>query len=165
MDRLLICGMPATGKTTIGEHLAKHHGYKNIDMERWPYTSSLIDLLMENSSPPMAETLLKSRFGDASKIVLTWGFPPGQHCFNLLQFLIETFSFKTVWFYGGLEKCCEAWLKRDGRQNDDPFNLQMQRIGAAWPDLQSFFPSTMLTVRKDGSRPPVEEIAAQLIRV
>lgn len=33
MPKILISGVPGTGKTTIAEHMARHLGFQHIDME------------------------------------------------------------------------------------------------------------------------------------
>lgn len=161
MDRLLICGMPATGKTTIGEHLAKHHGYKSIDLERWPHTSSIIDLLWEGKNPNLAAEIIKSEI--KPKTVLTWGFPPGRHCFNLITCLTVDLGFYPIWFYGDLAKCRDAWYARDAHDNTNAFDLQMARIGAMWPSLHGYFKDLFFTVEPDGTRPPLADLCKRII--
>jgi hypothetical protein len=64
---LLITGIPAKGKTCVGDDLRERHGFKHLDFE----TARLLDYL------PDGATLDVSRIGQLKQqgrdVVITWG--------------------------------------------------------------------------------------------
>ena len=73
--RLLICGVPGSGKTTFGDWLRDHHGYKHYDFE------SKIENITTNPDT-----------------VVTWGFVPDDIESQKIILLLIKMGFKPIWF-------------------------------------------------------------------
>ena len=86
MERILITGIPGTGKTTLGDHLAQQHSYVHMDMEN--------DGTRERFRRDRSAFLTNL----PEKVVITWGFHP-QHDVGDILFLKES-GFQLVWFAG-----------------------------------------------------------------
>lgn len=98
--RLLITGIPGTGKTTVGDELAQKHDFKHLDFE-----SDAIREFLENPAT-FIEKLAESK----RHIVITWGFMPEKQTELVLQ--LKESGFKLIWFDGNREAARKAFNKR-----------------------------------------------------
>lgn len=117
-DVFLITGIPGTGKTTLGENLAKDFGFVHYDLEDPNTFNSLF------ADPTQF-------IGDALKtaggIVATWGFVPDNQPSVALVLQLKTAGFKLIWFDGNRPAALRAFIKR-GTVPEILFYLQMYRI-------------------------------------
>ena len=151
---LLLSGIPATGKSTFGRHLASRRGFVHYDMERaatWP-------------RPDLHPTWNRSRAAFVTKlkeihprVVLDWGFPVG--CLPLVREL-EAEGVRLVWFSGDIAEARKAFGQRgDGALQD--FDAQVAAVA------QAGFPSSLgctvvNTLGANGVFATTEEVEAVL---
>src|SRR5690242_11082616 len=98
--RLLVTGIPGSGKTTIGDHLRDHHDYMHIDIE------ALIQSLPPGTSWATALVELEKRTSDRERVVLTWGFIPGQD--EVIVRELQRVGYALIWFDGDCESARRA---------------------------------------------------------
>jgi hypothetical protein len=113
--KLLITGIPGTGKTTVGNILEKQHGFKHVDLEGAP-----IEELYQNP-----EMFIDNLWKLKQNIVLTWGFVPESQTEMVLMFKEK--GFKLFWFDGDREAARKAFNKR-GDVPEELLDLQLGRI-------------------------------------
>ncbi|MBI2439663.1 MAG: hypothetical protein HYV45_03645 [Candidatus Moranbacteria bacterium] len=114
--KLFICGIPGTGKTTIGNSLEKHYGFLHIDLEGPLFGE------VENLSLVFFERLVKN----TNNIVITWGFPPEESSLEIARYLKDN-GFTCVWFDGNREAARSVFKKR-GTVSEDMFDIQVKSI-------------------------------------
>lgn len=130
MTMLLFSGIPATGKSTLGRHLATNHGFVYFDMENpktWPYPN--LHSVWDRSRHDFVAEL--SRL--SKRVVLDWGFPP-----DFLNWVLELKScgVHLVWFEGDIETARLHFRERNRLHNHTPesnmdlFDRQAEAIRA-----------------------------------
>ena len=121
--KLLITGIPGTGKTTIGEYLRANKGYEHFNMER--------ELVSQSSFSAAIEAFLEA---PGENKVITWGFRPGVDDAGVKQ--LQALGFQMIWFDGNREAARKAFLKR-GDVGKELLDRQMALIGKMnLPDFQ-----------------------------
>ncbi|SRR6266568_3510048 len=136
--RLLITGVPATGKTTLGDHLRDSRGFLHLNFEdqnSWPAearrpAASLADFVaqLERTGRP---------------VVITWGFKPGSPAEAMVREL-QGHGYKLIWLDGNREAARREFIKRNellvvaGHRPipSELLDLQMARIDRL--DVDSF---------------------------
>jgi len=160
---LFIAGMPACGKTTFGGYL-ETLGYEHRNLEKInppDFLKKVIDDLWHDRSVRADLSGLLGEPGTIEKMVITWGFPPGRHCMRLVNMLVDVWGFQPWWFYGDLEVSRTVYNHRS--QNEEAYEIQMQRIGAGWPDMvETFMPHFKKTLERDGTRKSSAQIAFEM---
>jgi adenylate kinase family enzyme len=91
MRRIIIVGVPATGKTTIGNYLETKLGFRHFDVEcedANPHSNVLGQLFWGNKVAAFIDAV-----GAMEDIVVTWGFVSDhQHSINIIRTLQESGS-------------------------------------------------------------------------
>lgn len=149
MNRILIAGVPATGKTTIGDYLRDRFNFRHFDVESGeanPNTSPIGKLFWQSEIDKLLEHLEKS----SKNIVITWGFV----CDNLLSLgiidALQKRGFKFIWFHADEPLARTAFLER-GTGDIRAFDIQMERIKRL--DLGIFdSPVVVTTLDKNGRK-------------
>jgi len=99
---LLSTGIPATGKTDIGDHLHGHYGFVHLDFEA-------LDTLRRFWSP---EGILKHEvravMGSCDRVVISWGFVVQTQTTAVLE--LRTLGFTWVWFDGHRDEALQIYL-------------------------------------------------------
>lgn len=114
--RLLITGIPGTGKTTVGEYLTKF-GYAHFDVE---------DIILKSKDATLDVGPILRR---KDNIVLTWGFPPKISTDSVID--VKRYGLKLIWFDGNREQARKRFVQRESRKSDP-----RQRTPEALFDLQ-----------------------------
>jgi len=159
MKRVFIAGVPATGKTTIGNYLKDRFNFVHFDVEdEESYPANVLDFF----SGLRTDTFLASIEEEDKNTVITWGFvcddPQALKIINLLQ----KRGFKFVWFYAEKDLARKAFLER-GTGSVANFDTQMNRIKNL--DLSAFDnPTTIVTLQKEG-RKNKDEIVAEIMKL
>ena len=113
--RLLICGVPGSGKTTFGNWLRDNHGYTHYDLER--------ELYLGITQEPNA--------------VVTWGYAPD--CIESKKVVLKFIKagYLPVWFGGDWEHSYNRYAKRTGTSFIDGYRYftQIKKILAERPDI------------------------------
>jgi hypothetical protein len=151
---LLITGVPGMGKTTLGNHLAEHHGFRHHDFE----TAALWRFWR------FGKRGFRTRLAAAKvlrhNIVITWGFVPDAEL-DMVR-AMRSFGFEWIWLDGDRAAARRAFLAR-GTVSEEVLDLQMQRI-AEYIDLETLRPRIVNSFDSRGEFRPLEEIAAELLR-
>src|SRR5438874_1197225 len=115
--KVLITGVPGTGKTTIGDYLQSQKGYAHFDIENVTASSA------EEFGFVVQSFLAKP--GD--KKVITWGFVPGASD-GYVKYL-QRCGYQMIWFDGNRAAARNAFLKRCDVE-EKLLDIQMARINA-----------------------------------
>ena len=149
--KLLIAGIPATRKTTLGDYLQAERGFLHLDFEAtnsWPSEiqrkwGSQLDRLNFLKNP-------------GTPLVITWGFMPGTPDeMTVREF--QDLGFKFIWFDGNREAARREFIKR-GTVPVEALDNQMMRINNL--DLDSFNPIIVNTFDGDGGLLPIADIVS-----
>lgn len=173
---LLICGLPATGKTTFGEWLHNTHGFLHLDLE-------MRDCLTRNYLPRfwleriwnldkagLAQFVTYLKVRDQST-VLTWAFHT-----DLIPFVaqLKDHGFVLWWFEGDRLAIRDSYLAR-GRvlvsgvaYQGTPDIIKCDRYVASlishWHAIAPLFePNIVRTLQPDGTYLAAEYIFQQII--
>jgi hypothetical protein len=151
---VLICGIPGTGKTTMGEFLRKHHGFIHLDAEFFARTNpGPANFVWEQFLG-----VVQSHKRTGESVVITWGFIPGVDDETIRS--LQEMGFVLVWFDGDRVAARHAFLAR-GDVSEELFDIQMARIDNL--DLASFKP-VYLNPFHNGKFRDRGEIAKELLR-
>ena len=118
--RLVIAGIPGTGKTTIGDYLQKEKGFFHINLENNPENANFFN------DPVSFICAIESQEQD---IVITWGFIPNEHQTKLVLLLKER-GYQLFWFDGNREAALRAFNKR-GTVSEQAFQIQIANINSS----------------------------------
>jgi hypothetical protein len=151
VQRLLITGIPGTGKTTLGHHLNTSRGYTHFDLEDRETLSRL--------TAPQSSFLYKviSTIGD---VVVTWGFPVNDWAVTQVV-LLRANGFHLVWFDGDRSIA----LKIFNRRGDVPewlFHRQIASIEST-KIIHRLQPRIVDPFGADGEIKPLELLAEAVL--
>lgn len=156
--KILLTGLPATGKTCIGNYLRVHKKYEHFEVEDFiktlPY-HEWVKRLMEFIEKPGEDK------------VITWGIVPDRDLQCILY--IKSKGYRMFWFDGPRTAVERHFLKRGGGTEQElegakqGLNDQLARIDAS--NLSSFGPFVPVNpYGPDGEFLDREEIVVQLLR-
>lgn len=152
-DVVLIAGIPASGKTTFGDYLRDAKHFLHVDLEA--PDAFFISVLDESVRVGRLEVFLDVLKQNATRVVLTWGFHPGD--FAIIQAL-KSAEAELWWFDADEEAARERFLAR-GTGAAASFDAQLSRINAVRDEIEACFaPRIIQTLRPDGSFLSCEEI-------
>jgi hypothetical protein len=151
---LLITGIPATGKTKVGNFLRDNKGFVHVDFEdpqawpsqlqrQWGTPRELVDYLKNMKRP----------------IVVTWGFMPGSSDEAVVRYFQEA-GFTLIWFDGNREAARRAFIAR-GTVPTQALDAQMVRINNM--DLAAFEPIIIDTFDSAGNFLPINDVVELVI--
>lgn len=148
--RILISGIPGSGKTTLGDFLARDYGFVHIDMEEQGRGSAIV----ENS-----DAFIYELHAHAKPVVMTWGFAPDEETISVIR-LLASQGFLVFWFDGDLNAARAACIRRGGF-DEQVLQRQLQLI-EQW-DIARRIGATVINVfdAKGAHRNP-EEIALEI---
>jgi hypothetical protein len=107
--RLFICGVPGTGKTSIGDYLSAKLGFIHIDIEREMVLPDLNDIHHD--------------------IVVTWGFVPDDSLSLKYVDYLRNNGFKLIWLDGNRVASQKAFLARN-TVPIEAYNRQIEKINS-----------------------------------
>ncbi|CAN5748932.1 hypothetical protein BH11PAT2_BH11PAT2_01450 [soil metagenome] len=140
--KILITGIPGTGKTTIGDYLESEKGFLHLNMER----TSL-------------EEMTRFHESSAPNKVITWGFVPIVQNADIKN--LQELGYKMFWFDGNREAARREFIER-GDVPEDLLDAQLSRIESL--DLSIFNPTLINTFDANGLFYTKEQIANMLIQ-
>lgn len=152
----LITGIPATGKTTIGNYLESKYNFLHLDCELYKN---------QEEQKKQIENFLKKK----GNKVITWGFMPGEEDEKILE--LQRLSYKMIWFDTVNRKFAENLFIKRAKERDQRYNysfeksmddlrIQMARIESM--DLSKFNPLILDTFDSDGNLLDKEIICRKL---
>jgi hypothetical protein len=164
---ILVTGVPATGKTWLGNWLAEVHDFVHINLEH--DDAIHLDLLGVRDE---WEQLTRTGRGDhfvaalrrlAKPVIISWGFPV--HCLYIVQAL-KTSGVAVWWLTGERHHARRAYVARYLRgEGPHPanFNQQMDQIDQHWLLIQSVVADQLITaLRADGTQETPQELWRQM---
>lgn len=152
---LLLTGIPATGKTRIGDHLRDQHGFRHLDFEQMPTLQRYL-----NRDEPGLRQRIEALRKSGRDVVVTWGFVPDTQLRFVL--LLRSLGFKWVWFDGDRHSALREYLNRGSEQQD--WDRQLAKIEVHIdPHIDSLAPAVVNTFDDMGRFRQRDEIASQLI--
>ncbi len=156
MRLILLTGIPATGKTSVGEHLAAEHGFRHLDFE----DTRTRMVFWQFGACGFRKQLgaLRQRRWDT---VATWRPVPDLQLDALR--LMRSHGFECVWFDGNRDAAHRVFMHRGSVSEQDWAN-QMQRIDA-YIDLKTLRPRIVNPFDETGCFRPLSEVAADVGRV
>ncbi len=152
--KLLITGIPATRKTTLGNHLSRYHGFFHLDVEEMLSRGLPQELNGCDTWHDIAVRLAAM----ARPVVISWGFMPGADDAKIR--LLQSYGYKLIWFDGNRDAARREFIKR-GTVPVSLLDLQMERINNM--DLSSLDPVIIDTFDDEGEVLPVEDVAALVL--
>ena len=115
--KILITGIPGTGKTTLGEHLSRHHGFTHVDLEEEHRADKLVRDV---------DGFVQRLEATHKKLVFTWGFPPSLKTIEVVLRLKEL-GYRLIWLDGNRDAARSTFHRR-GDVSESLFYRQIQNI-------------------------------------
>ena len=140
MKKLLITGVPGTGKIIIGNYLESNYGFIHFDCE----------------DPSMDYNAFSE--SNADNKVITWGFVPTQDDQKIIY--LQTIGYKMIWFDGNRDAARKAFNKRS-TVPEYLFDIQMRRIEEM--DLNKFKPLEYDTFDSNSNHKDKDIICRELL--
>ena len=153
MRLLLITGIPGSGKTTIGNHLADSFGFRHLDFEE---QATLMVFTQSDANLRRQINALKRGGRD---VVVSWGFVPSSQLAQVL--LMRDLGFEWIWFDGNREAARRTFVER-GTVPEHLLDIQMGEISRHIP-LDQLQPRIVNTFDSDGDFRSLDDIAAELL--
>lgn len=157
MKKIFIAGVPATGKTTIGNYLAEKFDFIHFDVES--------DLVSQTFARELFWNLEIDKFieqinGVDKNIVITWGFVcDHKHSLDIIN-MLQIKGFKFIWFHAEESVARTKFLER-GTGDIRAFDIQMERIKNL--NLEIFINPVIITTLDNNGRKNKEEIAKEML--
>jgi shikimate kinase len=163
MKRIIIAGVPATGKTFMGDYMENNLGFKHFDVENMKEEDAR-EINIRNLFCEVNIDQFIKEIGSDSDIVITWGFVcDDQRSLSIIKKLQEN-GFKFIWFFAEESLARIAFLKRKEEENwgnIDDFNTQMNRIKKL--DLNIFNDYVIIETMNDNGRKKESEIVTEIL--
>ena len=167
---LFISGVPATGKTWLGNWLAQTRGYVHIDAEK----NRGADLDRENLHREWKELLDTGRANNfiiaAERLkrpfVINWGFP--------MRYLSAVDALRRAgvdlwWLHADRGQARTALIEREKKKPEheripvECFDRQMDEIEQHWSRIEQIFGKNMVDgLKPDGSQRPPDKLWAEI---
>lgn len=142
--RILLAGIPGTGKSYFAQWLVEVHGFV-------PHTADF-------AGPPSLEVLLRD-----PRVVLDWGFPAADPNFvPCLQFVKQLIAngFEHWWFDGDRDAALQSYLQR-GDVPKANWDVQVPGIEQHWAEISALFKDRQLNVISAG---PTHTLPEEIFR-
>lgn len=154
MRRILITGVPGTGKTTLGNYLADHHGFRHLDFEHIGTLQRFWQFGERGFRKQFAA--LKQKGQDT---VVTWGFVPDAQL-GMVK-LMRSLGFEWIWLDGDRGAARRVFLER-GTVPEELFDVQMAKIDTHI-DLDVSRPRIINPFADTGIFRPIEDVVADVL--
>ena len=151
--KLLITGVPGTGKSTIGEHLAKNNDFFHLDMEK-------------NGFAPVRElkkkeTKFLKKLEPHKNVVITWGF--GFFSRPLVENLRKN-GFVLFWLDGDRVASFKTFMQRDKHDTRSEYEYYSQLMGIIASDIvERLKPIVINPFTKSSELRPTAQVAEKII--
>ncbi len=154
---LLLTGIPGTGKTDAGRHLARAHGFVHLDAEAFIISRNVQNRAEWEAAWAEFRSQAEGHHLAGKDVVITWGFIPGQD--DPVVRALQAMGFTMVWFDGDRAAARREFLRR-GNVSAELLDLQLARIAAL--DIDSFAPIQLNPFDERGEFLPRAIIAERL---
>lgn len=156
---LFVAGVPATGKSWLGQWLAEEHGYVHIDAERAGGAdldrAGVHEEWDQLISTGRATSFVAAISRSPRPMILDWGFPTR---YLYVVSALQAVGVRTWWFHAERDLARRAFVARGGI---DPayFDQQVADIEREWLLIASVFrPRIVQGLRPDSTQRPPEDL-------
>lgn len=157
MKKIFIAGVPATGKTTIGNYLRDNFNFIHFDFEDntvWP---------IRGEEKLFVEELVTKWTLSGKDVVVTWGFGPDMQEHTDIVFPLLHSGFQMIWMDGNRNAALREYKKR-GTVSVELLNLQIAKINTV--DIESVFhPIFYNTFDENGEFKSLDTIAEEISKI
>jgi gluconate kinase len=153
---ILLTGIPGTGKTTVGNHLAAEHGFRYLDFEDIATLRRMLQFGERGFRKQIAA--LKQRNQDT---VVSWGFVPDSQLGTVRA--MRGLGFEWVWLDGDRDAARRMFLQR-GTVSEELLDVQMAKIDR-FLDLDKLKPRIINPFDDNGNFRDLEVLAAEIARL
>ena len=153
MKRILISGIPASGKTTLAEYFATQ-GFYHVDMERDDFKAGYEYLNNRDK--------FLGRLAVHEDVVISWGFVP--HLYRKsVEHLLEN-EYTLVWLDGDRVSSFREFMKREENDpiSESRYHRQMEMIIVSGI-IDAFEPVIVNPFNKNGQFRPIDTIAQEVL--
>lgn len=157
---LLLSGRPGAGKSELGAWMAREFGFVHVDTDNeWASWGGAV--CAESLQAAVATRNRARSLGP--DVVIEWGFRP-----TLLKCVryLRSAGFVPWWLDGDEPAARQAYITRRGSSPAvmAAYQVQVDAIQAAWPELQAFYGDHVVTTLTTGRTfVPLEVTAATII--
>lgn len=123
-QRILISGIPGTGKSRFAKWLHDNHGFVHHDVDDLQGVPSTAWLLQQD------------------RLIVDWGFPANEPSLSRATAIIQSWISVGVehwWFDGDREAALESFLHRN-TVSKRAWDIQLKGINQNWPEIAALFP-------------------------
>ena len=167
---LFISGVPATGKTWLGEWMAQTQGYIHIDAEK----NGGIDFDRANLHREWNELVTTGRADNfmaaaqrlGKPIVLNWGLPMK---FLRVAGILQAAGVGVWWLRADRAQARTTFIERESKRPEQKripiecFDRQMDEIEQHWSEIEHIFGTNMVDgLKPDGSQRDPAELWAEI---
>lgn len=151
--RILISGVPGTGKTTLGKYLAENKGFFHVNMEKSGF-AQVRELKKDESE------FLK-KLTPHENVVITWGF--GFFSRPIVESL-RAKGFTLFWLDGDRIASFKTFMHRDKHSARSEYEYYSQLMGIIASDLvERLQPTIINPFNKSGGLRPTAQVAEEII--
>jgi hypothetical protein len=170
---LFIAGVPATGKTWLGNWLAETQGYVHIDAEK-KQGADLDRVNLHGEWNELLETGNGNNFMAAAQrlkrpLVLNWGL---RMKFLGVVTALQELGVEVWWLHADRDQARTALIEREKQKPEDEripvecFDRQMDDIEQHWPEIErAFGKNTVRGLNRDGSQRTPDELWTEIGRI
>ncbi len=155
----LITGIPATGKTTIGNYLESKYNFLHLDCELY-------------KDPEEQKNQIENFLKKEGNKVITWGFMPGEEDEKISE--LQRLGYKMIWFDTINRKFAESLFIKRAKEREQKYNypfeksmndLRLQMVRIESMDLSKFNRSVLDTFNTNGNLLDIEIICRKIFLI
>lgn len=148
---LLLSGIPASGKSSLGRYLASECGVLHVDAEEPGELlfNGLREAWNELFLSGSAKALVDAVSSSSASVVLDWGFPPP--CLPQVR-AMRAAGFELWWLDGDHDAAHQLYRARPDKNSEPAWQRQMRAIEQSWPQIEELFDGRVLETVLPGPR-------------
>lgn len=145
---ILLCGIPASGKSSYCAWLEKSKGFITWDFEHETLDNVGSRLKSNIGTGHDIGGLFRASITTDKTIVIDWGFPPDTHL-EYVKILAQQ-GVDIWWFDGDRDQARISFLKR-GTVSEEALDIQMKKIEMFWQEIEEVFTGKIVLTIKNGT--------------